>query len=639
MADDIKADLDNLRLRSGQAIGRSTVASLVAMPVPQQHQFQQLPRDAADLQALLRLMAPRPGGPPASLPTRMPNINAEQQTRASTWSEEEALLLAEVAVLPIGQRHKLLAAAAADPTFKDCFLQAGSPVCVGAPGRNAAEAALRKLVKRVQAAPAHPPAPLPTEPAAAAGPALSLSVIPEYTEYGLEEQAAKAVISLKAAKEAAKRAQVSLTCVLDRSGSMSGPLIGLVKETVHFLIDQLTADDYLGLVSYASDVTEDLPLVKMTPEAKRVAHAVVQRLKTDGGTALYDGLARGMRQQMEAERVLDSTKVVQACFLCTDGQANAGPSNADQILPGLRSVQEPNDQHVTVHTFGFGQGHSAALLQSLAEAQSGVYYFVGKSQDVPTAYGDALGGLLSVVAKNVRVTVTATRGAVVRAVRAGGRITASAPAAGAGAAAPTVVTFNDIFAEETREILLQLQLPAAQAAAAGGPVAEVGLSYIDAASGAPVQVTASVAVERIGGERAEGAAPAELVYVTAMRYETVDAIEAAQKEQEVARAQGLLDLHIGRLSAGPMQSALVQQMVAQTRTARATIQPRYQFNQESIAMVSHTVQALKQQRTASSSVMPGAAPNMYDNISKSVWRNKASNDVAAAYASKQLAKP
>lgn len=50
----------------------------------------------------------------------------------------------------------------------------------------------------------------------------------------------------QAAAQVAQRGHVALTCVLDRSGSMSGERIALVQETCHFLIDQLSEDDYLG---------------------------------------------------------------------------------------------------------------------------------------------------------------------------------------------------------------------------------------------------------------------------------------------------------------------------------------------------------------------------------------------------------
>ena len=78
----------------------------------------------------------------------------------------------------------------------------------------------------------------------------------------------------------------------------------------------------------------------------------------------------------------------------------SGSSNKQQHL----SLQLPP---VTLHTFGYGKDHNAKLLGELAAiTRDGSYYFVNNEQDVSTAFGDALGGVLSVVAQNVILTIT-----------------------------------------------------------------------------------------------------------------------------------------------------------------------------------------------------------------------------------------
>jgi hypothetical protein len=168
----------------------------------------------------------------------------------------------------------------------------------------------------------------------------------------------------------------------------------------------------------------------------------------------------------------------------------------------------------------------------------------------------ALGGLLAVVAKDVRLVVTAVGGAAVEAFRNGGRALAGAaaqsgpppapgtprasspgralgsvapgaPAPAGGGSAVAATAFADLFAEELRESLLLLRLPAAPAGAAAdgevGCVARVELSYVDVATGQRVAARAELRVGR--GARAEGAAAQETVVVTAARFETVDVVE------------------------------------------------------------------------------------------------------------------
>lgn len=65
------------------------------------------------------------------------------------------------------------------------------------------------------------------------------------------------VLSLRAPDSvgSAQRAPISLTVVLDRSGSMRGEKISLLKKSTEFLATQLGEIDSFGVVSFAGDVS------------------------------------------------------------------------------------------------------------------------------------------------------------------------------------------------------------------------------------------------------------------------------------------------------------------------------------------------------------------------------------------------
>ncbi len=195
------------------------------------------------------------------------------------------------------------------------------------------------------------------------------------------------------------------------------------------------------------------------------------------------------------------------------------------------------------------------------------------------------------VAKDVRVSVTPVDGVALTAFRSGGRTSTSAAAAATtdtttaaampamptgkpgavGSAAPasasaavdiptatpppatTTTVFKDMFAEESRDVLLELQLPKNSKAAVHNPmqltdgfalyeqkanivgdeeevdVADVVLEYTDVSSGLQQRESAVLRVQRRPGGRGPGVLPAEVVFVTALRFETIDAIEEAQR--------------------------------------------------------------------------------------------------------------
>jgi uncharacterized protein YegL len=71
---------------------------------------------------------------------------------------------------------------------------------------------------------------------------------------------------------------IALISVLDRSGSMAGTRIELLKETSHFLVSQVKPSDCLAFVSYSSGARLDVPLMRMSPTAKAFAHTVIEAL-------------------------------------------------------------------------------------------------------------------------------------------------------------------------------------------------------------------------------------------------------------------------------------------------------------------------------------------------------------------------
>lgn len=111
---------------------------------------------------------------------------------------------------------------------------------------------------------------------------VTLSFTPEVSQVSRDvERDMLAMIGLKApVYRSDKRAPISTVAVIDRSGSMSGThsftneadLLGsplaLVKDSLHFVINNLTADDKLGIVTFDDSVAVSLPLTLMDVNGK-----------------------------------------------------------------------------------------------------------------------------------------------------------------------------------------------------------------------------------------------------------------------------------------------------------------------------------------------------------------------------------
>ena len=117
------------------------------------------------------------------------------------------------------------------------------------------------------------------------------------------------------------RAPIDLCCVIDESSSMmSNNRIGLVKETVEFVIRNLTDKDRFGIVGYGSDAKTRLELLQMNAIGKKRATSIVKSIRAQGMTALCDGLHLGVK--MMRNRSKDESNQIASVMLFTDGQAN-----------------------------------------------------------------------------------------------------------------------------------------------------------------------------------------------------------------------------------------------------------------------------------------------------------------------------
>lgn len=153
---------------------------------------------------------------------------------------------------------------------------------------------------------------------------------------------------------------------------------------------------------------------------------------------------------------LDPDAVVRSTFLFTDGHANCGITESGAICSAtLAMLDELSSCKSTISTFGFGQDHRAEMLQRIADAGEGSYSHVQSSEDqIAECFGEALGGLLSTTHQNVSLKLELAPG--VQLDRAFTTFPVEPTQDG------VKVELGDLFAEERRDVLISLRLPAAQ---------------------------------------------------------------------------------------------------------------------------------------------------------------------------------
>ena len=185
---------------------------------------------------------------------------------------------------------------------------------------------------------------------------------------------------------------------------MRGKKLELCKETLSLLLRELSSRDRFGLVIFGHEATLECSTMEMTKENKESALTKIKGLRTSGSTNMSGGIGLAANELQNVKSPHD----VRSIFLLTDGHANRGISDKKGIVEltkGCLGGVEGQKQ-IAIHCFGYGSDHNQDMLNDISQStEGGTYYFVEQDCDVASAFGDALGGVLSVVAQNVSINI------------------------------------------------------------------------------------------------------------------------------------------------------------------------------------------------------------------------------------------
>ena len=178
------------------------------------------------------------------------------------------------------------------------------------------------------------------------------------------------------------------------------------------LSSTLLFDLYIGIVTFAGDVFQNLKLFSCTEKIKNDARNIVRGLKTMYSTNIYDGLLTGLKMAYYGggrSRVL----------LFTDGEANYGTfyekndiiNNIQKEILGLSSSTK---SQVILSTFGYLGGHDEYLLHKLAKnVGGGTYNFLNENTDLKK-FGSVLGDAMYTVAEKIQLSVIPEEGVQIK---------------------------------------------------------------------------------------------------------------------------------------------------------------------------------------------------------------------------------
>ena len=196
--------------------------------------------------------------------------------------------------------------------------------------------------------------------------------------------------------EPADRKPATLVFVVDVSGSMNREnRLGLVKQSLGLLLDQLRPDDRVGLVIYGS---HGEVLLEPSGDLESI-RAAIERLRPQGSTNAEEGLVLAYELAERYRR--DGT--IHRVILCSDGVANVGRTGPESILARIGTGAHGG---VELTAVGFGMGnYNDLLMEQLADRGDGSYAYVDSLDEARRVFVENLTGTLQTVAREAKVQV------------------------------------------------------------------------------------------------------------------------------------------------------------------------------------------------------------------------------------------
>lgn len=188
----------------------------------------------------------------------------------------------------------------------------------------------------------------------------------------------------------------NLVFLVDVSGSMQGAdRLGLVVESFKLLLDSLSPNDHVAIVTYAGK--PGLALESTPVSEKEKILKVLENLTAGGSTAGGKGIELAYETARQDFIEGGNNRVI----LATDGDFNVGVTSYSELE---RMIEEEKEGGIFLTCLGFGRGnYKDDIMEVLADKGNGNYYYIDQLSEAKRVLQKEFRGTLNVIAKDVKL--------------------------------------------------------------------------------------------------------------------------------------------------------------------------------------------------------------------------------------------
>jgi len=198
----------------------------------------------------------------------------------------------------------------------------------------------------------------------------------------------------------AGRSPLNLCLVLDRSGSMEGAPLEYAKQACRYVVDLLSPNDVLSIVTFEEVVDVLMPPQRVT--SKEPIKEGIGRLQVGNTTNLYDGIALAAQQLSAFNEPGRATRMI----VLSDGDPTAGIKDFATLVSYAGEIKS---RGITCTFLGFGPDYNEELIAGMAKKAGGNYYYIPSPELLPEVFRTELEKLMTVVARNLQLKMNLAR--------------------------------------------------------------------------------------------------------------------------------------------------------------------------------------------------------------------------------------
>ncbi|HET6446427.1 MAG TPA: VWA domain-containing protein [candidate division Zixibacteria bacterium] len=183
----------------------------------------------------------------------------------------------------------------------------------------------------------------------------------------------------------------NLSLIVDSSTSMKGDRLSSVKNAAAAIIEGISPDDKISVISFSDRAQVVLPASPV--EQKKTLISQINSIRADGGTEIFQGLEAGFKEIRKSN--LDS--YTNHMILLTDGHTYGDTKQC------LNLARDAAEQGVDITAFGIGNDWNDAFLDKLVVFSGSQSIYIEKPSQAMGYLQDKIKGLGVIFASTFRL--------------------------------------------------------------------------------------------------------------------------------------------------------------------------------------------------------------------------------------------